>query len=233
MASAVWQSGKQNFKNASFSGILHAAKRYRRFPLFSSFTSLIDSIGSQAPAFFLAILYGPSIAGWYALSQRAVCVPLVLIGKSVDQVYFGEASRLITIDPMGKKLLKIYLNTAKRMLLLGLLFAIPLFLFSPILFELFFGEDWREAGRYAQVTVPMILAQFVIAPISQTLNVIERQDIQFFWVVIWMLSVSASFAITYYLNLTAIYAIALLSMMMAFSYLLHFCLCIFMLKNLR
>ena len=118
------------------------------------------------------------------------------------------------------------------MFLLGILFVIPLFLFSPVLFELLFGKIWREAGHYVQIMAPMFLVQFVIAPLSQTLNVIERQDIQLFWVIIWLFGVTISFVITYYFNLAAAYAIALLSLMMIISYLLHFFLCVYMLKNL-
>lgn len=232
LAVSTLKKNKQSFKNVSFDRVLIVAKRYRRFPLFSSYTSFIDAISCQAPAFLLAALYGPSVAGLYAFSQRVISAPLVLVGKSVDQVYFGEASRLINNDPSGKSLLRIYLRTANKMFLLGILFVIPLFLFSPVLFELFFGKIWREAGHYVQIMAPMFLFQFVIAPLSQTLNVIERQDIQLFWVIIWLFGVAISFVITYYLNLSAAYAIALLSLMMTISYLLHFFLCVYMLKNL-
>lgn len=232
LAVSTLKINKQIFKKVSFDRVLMVAKRYRRFPLFSSYTSFIDAISCQAPAFLLAALYGPSVAGLYAFSQRVISAPLVLVGKSVDQVYFGEASRLINNDPSGKSLLRIYFRTANKMFLLGILFVIPLFLFSPVLFELLFGKIWREAGHYVQIMAPMFLVQFVIAPLSQTLNVIERQDIQLFWVIIWLFGVTISFVITYYFNLAAAYAIALLSLMMIISYLLHFFLCVYMLKNL-
>lgn len=232
LAISTFKKNKQNFKNVSFDRVIKVAKRYRRFPLFSSYTSFIDAISSQAPAFLLAALYGPGVAGLYALSQRVVSAPLVFIGKSVDQVYFGEASRLIKNDASGESLLKIYLNTAKKMFLLGILFVIPLFLFSPVLFEFLFGKIWREAGHYVQIMTPMFLFQFVIGSLSQTLNVVERQDIQLFWVIVYLVGVSFSFAVTYYLHLSAVFAIALLSLMMTISYLLHFVLCVYVLRNL-
>jgi O-antigen/teichoic acid export membrane protein len=200
--------------------------------LISSYTSLLDTIGAQAPAFLLAVLYGPNIAGWYALSQRAVCVPLVLIGRSVDQVYVGEASRLIVTGSFGKPLLRLYLNTAKKLLLTGLVFVIPFGLFSPSLFKVVFGPDWLEAGRYTQIMVPTVLTQFVVAPISQILNIVERQDAQFFWVIIWLMSISGSFAIVHFWNLSAVIAVTLFSTAMTFSYLLHFCISVYILKHL-
>jgi len=232
LAVSALQKIKQVLKNVSIYHILKVARRYRRFPLFSSYTSLIDTIGSQAPAFLLAVLYGPSITGLYALSQTAVFAPVILLGRSVDQVYFSEASRLLRKDPREESLLKLYLNTAKKMFLLGILFVIPLLLFSPVLFELLFGEQWRESGCYVQVMTPMMLSNFVANPISQTLNVIERQDIQLLWAIIWLMSISISFAVTYYFNLSALYAVALLSLMMTTCYLIHIFLCVFMLKKL-
>lgn len=54
-------------------------------------------------------------------------------------------------------------------------------LLGPYVLALVFSADWTEAGVYARILAPMILVQFVAAPLSQTLNVLERQDVQFVW----------------------------------------------------
>lgn len=229
LASSAWRNSKHSFNNVSISGILKAAARYRRFPLVSSYSSLLDSLGAQAPAFLLAVFYGPVVAGWFALSQRVVGVPLTLLGRSVDQVYLGQASRLMGTNQKGLR--GLYLDTAKKLLLTGLVFIIPFGLLAPWLFKIIFGSGWLESGRYTQIMAPMILTQVVIAPLSQTLNFLERQDIQLLWVVIWVVSVIGSLGIAYYFNLSAAFAVIMCSTAMAFSYVLHFCFCLYVLKK--
>jgi O-antigen/teichoic acid export membrane protein len=56
-----------------------------------------------------------------------------------------------------------------------------LVLFGPNLFALVFSESWRTAGTYARTLAPMFLLQMVASPLSQTLNVLERQDLQLGW----------------------------------------------------
>jgi O-antigen/teichoic acid export membrane protein len=49
---------------------------------------------------------------------------------------------------------------------------------GPQLFALVFGSAWTEAGRFAQFLAFVSLGQLVVAPVSQTLTVLERQDLR-------------------------------------------------------
>lgn len=232
LASSAWRNGKQYVNKISVSGMLQTAKQYRRFPLIASHSSLLDSIAIQAPAFLLAAIYGPIIAGFYALSERVISAPISLVGRSVNQAFTGESSHLILTGSCGKPLLHFYLKTAKQLLIVGLVFAIPLCFLSPFLFATVFGADWLEAGKYAQIMTPMFLAQFIVNPISPMLNIVERQDAHFFWVCILFISTFCAFGVVYYLNLSSFIAITLFSITITVCYFLHFVISICVLKNL-
>src|SRR5207248_10363604 len=113
--------------------IKQVAVRYRRFPLFSSWAALLNTGGTQLPPILFAILYGPQVAGWLALSWRAVLIPAVIIGESVSQVYAGKASRLAQAEP--HELRRLFYGSALTLLLIGLIPAAVMAIFGPELFQ--------------------------------------------------------------------------------------------------
>jgi O-antigen/teichoic acid export membrane protein len=67
------------------------------------------------------------------------------------------------------------------MIYLGLGPCIAFAVLAPWLFEHVFGHPWREAGEYARYLAFMFYASFINSPVTQTLNVLERQWAQFAW----------------------------------------------------
>jgi O-antigen/teichoic acid export membrane protein len=153
--------------------------RYRRFPLLSSVSALFNSAGLQLPSLLLLAFYGPQVAGWFALSQRVLGIPTTLLGTSVSQVYTGKAAQMARETPTS--LLPLFQKTVSRLFLLALLPAIVLSIFAPQLSAFVFGQDWYRTGQYIQVLTPMFLAQLAVSPLSQTLIILERQDLQLIW----------------------------------------------------
>lgn len=52
---------------------------------------------------------------------------------------------------------------------------------APWLFPSVFGKSWQAAGPVAVLLVPLWIADAVAGPLSQTLTVLERQDVQLTW----------------------------------------------------
>ena len=179
LAKVAWRQDRRVLQRVTMAGLGQVARRYRRFPLISSWSALLNRTGLDMPSLLLAAFYGPQVVGWFGLGKRVIKMPMTLVGRSVSQVYIGEASQLVQENP--RMLQKLFLKTALRLLLVG---GIPIALLgfvSPWLFALVFGQLWREAGVYAQLLAPMFATEFVAVPISSTLNILERQDIQLAW----------------------------------------------------
>ncbi|MED0680767.1 lipopolysaccharide biosynthesis protein [Aneurinibacillus thermoaerophilus] len=179
LALLSWRHDRHILRKISLSGVGKAACRYYRFPLFSSWSGLLNSGGLQLPALILASFYGPQVLGWFALGQRVIGVPMTMIGQSVAQVYTGESSRLARQNP--EQLLRLFYQTAKKLFFIGLLPSLLLGIAGPQLFALVFGGIWYEAGRYIQILSFMYLIQFVVFPLSQTLDIIECQHVHLIW----------------------------------------------------
>lgn len=179
LATLIWRRDRAVSKRVSRPGMRRAALRYRKFPLFSSGSALLNSAGLQLPALLLTALYGPQVAGLFALGQRVVGMPMTLVGQAVAQVYLSEASQLGQRDPSALR--RLFLRTSQKLLLVGVVPIAIIGAGGPWLFALLFGERWHEAGVYVQLLTLMFVIQFVVVPLSHTLNVLERQDLQLVW----------------------------------------------------
>lgn len=148
------------------------ARRRWQYPLFAGPSALLQSSSRFLPTMLVATLYGPAAAGWFALAQRMLDLPIILLAHNASVVFLGEARGLTPVEAR-----RLFLRTMARFLGLGLVAMGPLLLLGPTLFALVFGDEWRMAGAMVQCLVPVQLARFVAVPISQTLNVYRRQDL--------------------------------------------------------
>jgi len=178
--------------------VWHVARANWRYPVFSAPASLLHTICEMAPAIAIAALFGPATAGWYALAQRLMALPVKFVGEAASQVFLGEGRSLI-----GANLYRFFLRTTALFIILGIIGMLPLLLFAPMLFALVFGEDWREAGVIVQLLVPLHLARFVAIPVSQTLIVLRRQDLQLIYSFLNLFVFFITFLVSYIIDLSA------------------------------
>jgi len=199
----------------SLAALRAVAVRFRRFPMVSSASALLNTSGLRVPALMLAGLYGPAVAGWFALSQRVVAIPLTWLGQSLAQVYFAEAARLAREDPPALE--RLFHRTVRRLVLLG---GVPVLLgglAAPFVFGALFGREWSEAGLYVLLLTPMLLGQIVVSPVSQTVYAIDRQGMQLHWDAWRFAAAVAAFAACAFFRATpavgvAAYSVAMLGM---------------------
>jgi len=175
LAALLWRQDGEAIKRVSFSEMRRAVRRYWRFPILSSTAALINSVGLQLPPLLLAAFYGAEVAGWFALGQRVLGIPITLLGTSVAQVFLAESAKIVKTCP--EKMPGFFSKLIINMLLPGLPLAGLLALIAPWLFLTLFGKEWVEAGVYLRILSPMFLLQFLANPTGGTLDVLERQGL--------------------------------------------------------
>lgn len=175
LAWTTWRTHGPSFRQVTRAGVLLAATRYRRFPIFSTGSALLNAIGSQAPLLLVAGLFGATVGGQYALAERVASLPVILISGSVGQVFFAEASRSAREQPamLGVLFRRVTLSLAKG----GVAPALLVMITAPFLFPPVFGEAWLQAGIFAAVLAPMWFLCLVTSPTGGTLYILERQDL--------------------------------------------------------
>jgi O-antigen/teichoic acid export membrane protein len=220
MAQRVLAQDGAVFRQVQAENLRQMARRYRRFPLITSWSGFINTAGLQFPTLLMAAVYGVDIVGWFTMAQRVTALPMSLLGNTISQVFMSKASATARED--AAHLLRLYLRTAGLLLLVGLLPMAVLFVAGPPLFAWVFGENWATAGQFAQLMTPMLLAQFVVASTSHNIYVIERHDLQSIWDVVRLLSVFAVFFAAQSFALSAYATVGLLSFTMTANYILLF-----------
>jgi O-antigen/teichoic acid export membrane protein len=216
LATLTRRKNKTSFKAVHLASVCRLAHRYRRFPMVSSGTALLNSVALFGPALLLAAFYGPQVAGWFALSQRVVGVPMTLLGKAVAQVYLGEFARAAIHS--DEQLSPLFWRTTKGLSIVGLLFVVLVTLPAPWLFPLVFGSEWAQSGVYVQVLSLMFLLQFVVSPISATFDVLERQDLHFLREIARLTLTSGAVSLPWVLGEGALVAVVSLGVAGSVSY---------------
>jgi O-antigen/teichoic acid export membrane protein len=68
-----------------------------------------------------------------------------------------------------------------KLFLVGIIPVGILYFAGERIFGLVFGNDWQETGAIIRVLSLMFLIQFIVSPMSQTLNILNKQDLQLVW----------------------------------------------------
>lgn len=172
------------------------AKRYIDFPKYSMWAVLSNTLSYQSLNMLITVFYSVATLGFYSLAQRILGMPSSLVGDSIGRVYFQQAT--IEKNQTGKAV-KVFKSTTKKLMILSFLFFTPLYFVLPTVFEVAFGEQWRIAGVYAQIVLPIFAFRFVSAALSNTNNIFEKQKLALMWqLVLLFLSLGTLFICSYY-----------------------------------
>lgn len=201
------------FKTFSLSGIKYAAIRYKKFPLLQTWSYLFLNLGLQLPVIFIARIYDLKVSGVFGLAQTIINLPLILIVRSVTEVYYGEIAQYGKQNPF--KIYKLTKSVITKMALLSLIPLSIIVIAGPLVFSVIFGKEWYDAGIYARFLSIFIFANIISSPIPNILYVMEKQSLDLVMNFIRVVLICLIFLLTSYLELSAHIAIGLYSVSMA------------------
>lgn len=166
-------------RRATFADVIATAKRYRKFPLVSTWSRLLNSLGLQLPLLLVVALFGSYEAGLFALTVRVLASPVGIVANAVTQAFEGTFAA--SLRGSGALLAPLVIRSARNLAIIGALPAATIAATGPILFAWIFGPTWEESGIYAQILILAYFLQFVVSPVSRTLILLEHQGTQFAW----------------------------------------------------
>jgi len=220
----IWRDDRKIFlKSVRWQAMRECIKRYKKFPLYESWASLMNTISAQVPSLLLATFFTSSVVGFYSLGYRLLSMPMALIGASIQQVFFQRAAAA----KHDERLSFIVHNTFTRLSILGLFPFLLVMILGKEIFPLIFGSRWAEAGIYAQILAPWVFFNFVSSPISALFEVLEMQGRYFIFNSILLTTRIASLMIGGFFNSVKV-------SLMLFSItgsIIYFCLCLFFLDK--
>lgn len=219
LARLSWLKDKKAIKSVSVRKARQVAWRYRKFPFYMTWASILSSAGLQVPALLFASFYGPKVAGWFFLTQKVIAMPVELVGKSVSQVFIGEVAELARTDPIGLK--KIFYRLNLKLLLSGLGPCLLIALFGDIIFKTVFGDSWLQSGKYVQVMIFVYLLKFCSEPLIN-LALLERQELSLLWALLRLILVCSAILLSSFAGYDDFTAITAYSAAMVVSYIINY-----------
>ncbi|MCC5803218.1 lipopolysaccharide biosynthesis protein [Rossellomorea vietnamensis] len=220
---------KNLLKNINIKDIIWSAKRYARFPIYTAPTFFLLSVSGQIPIILIAKIYGQDVVGLYGLALSITFLPMTLIGKSIEDVFYGEAASMGKENP--QKIKELSNKILKKLFMIGLVPLIVLTLCGPFLFSLVFGENWYDAGVYSRLITIYVFTHFIFHPISSVFYIFEQQQKPLILNSINLLLVLIVFGLAYKLSLNSYSAVLIFSLAKTLVELLKYILARNMINN--
>lgn len=158
---------------------MNLVKRYKKMPLLNLPTALVDSVRINGITLLIGMVALGAV-GQFNLAWRILQVPIGLINSAISQVFFQKLARV-----RPGEMFPLVRATILRSLVIAIVPFGLIYLVSPWLFLLVFGQQWDMAGDFARALTPWLAMQLVTSPISTVFVVTDNQQ--------WMLAFSIVF----------------------------------------
>jgi len=194
LGSSIFKSDLELFKKSVNSlKIFALGKRYIKFPKFDLVASLLNVFSYQVIMILFNIFFSATVAGYYYLTQRILSIPMAFIASAISDVFREEASKDFKEYGNAKN---IYKATFQKLFILGFIFSLILYFLAIDIFRIVFGEEWIVAGEYVQILTPLLFMKFISSPLSFMLYIEEKQQLNLYSQVLFILSITYSFFVS-------------------------------------
>jgi len=178
LAGQIWRDDRTLiWRSLQLRVMLSAIRRYRRFPLYGSWSALLNTVSWQTPALLLSAFFSPIVAGCYALGFRILQMPMSLIGSAIAQVFFQRAADARSQGTVGHLTEAVF----RRLVLISLFPMLTLAIVGRDLYIVAFGSRWAEAGHYTQILSVWALFWFISSPLQDLTSALEKQRFAAVW----------------------------------------------------
>ena len=164
---------KAKIKSIRLAGMLRAAHRYKDFPLFQMWGTLMNILSLHLTPLILMPMFSAEIIGWYSFSLRILHLPMTFIGQSLGQVFFQTGS----VSYREGNLSKVVQKFISSLIVISTLPFAFLAIIGPDFFSVIFGKNWFGAGVLTTILVPFLWVQFIASPVSVVFLICEKQRI--------------------------------------------------------
>jgi len=203
----------------SWQEIKKVAKFHQNFAKYNLPHSFVNIGKENAVNLLIAAQYSQYTLGQYFLLLRILKLPVSLVGGALAQVFFKEASDKYARDGDVRTLVK---NLVRKLVIIGVVPAILILLFSKILFVFVFGQSWNIAGGFAQALVGYIFFHFIASPLGMIPIVTQNQKKALFWGTLESILFFSIFFIGYYFFQDLTKTLYLLSFIMSLYFIIYF-----------
>ncbi|MGB7905730.1 MAG: oligosaccharide flippase family protein, partial [Steroidobacteraceae bacterium] len=175
--------------------IAKVSSQFRHFPQHVAPGSVMEGMSNLLPVTFVAIALSVTDAGIYAMADRALRMPVTLVGSSILQVFYKRIAELRGDRVACRELLG---STWRNLAYIAILPCVSIVFFGQEVFALVLGETWRPSGLIAQTLIVWMFFQFVSYPTSNVFVVNDRTGSFLLWQAVQLVAVIAALGGAHY-----------------------------------
>lgn len=178
LASRIYRRDRALIAWPGFRRVLAIAKRWRSLALPLAAGDAVAMCYSRLPVLAIASLFGPSATGLYAWAERFTVLPSQLVAAAIGDVFRQRAT--VEFHKSGR-----FDRLMRRTFVVTTILALPPYLIgmavAPALFGWIFGQEWYQAGEFAQILLVGGLIAFVTTPVDKATVIFQRTNFILGW----------------------------------------------------
>lgn len=151
--------------------LIHQNLDFLKFDLPSN---LLNSISSHCPPILLAYYFTDYVVGLFSMALTLLYMPMAVVGYSVSQLYYKEASVLFQ---NGRPLTSLTRRLFISLFIFGIIFACTLIIIEDWFFGFVLGNKWNDVGDYVALLSSWLLFVTCFSPLSTVFYVKKEQRI--------------------------------------------------------
>lgn len=171
-------NSKDHIKDINIQIIKYQAKKYIHFPKHLIVGHLFNALSWHIPVFFLSYFTNSMEVGYYSLVVKVLGLPVSFIVTSLGMVFRQRATEDYIKTGNCRP---IFVKTSKYLFYVSIFPFLAVFILSPYLFPLIFGENWVVSGKYAQIVCMAFFVQFVTSSVSYMFIIAEKTNYDLIW----------------------------------------------------
>ncbi|TDM15259.1 oligosaccharide flippase family protein [Macrococcoides canis] len=180
LLTGISRQSKTFFKNikglnlVSRGNILSNFKGNLNFLFFTSSSALLATSIYSSIIIFISYEYSNYELGFYSLGFRILGLPFTIVSVNVAKVFYEKSINL------NSDFHSLFKNTLFMMLKIIMPLIIFIAIFSPFIFGIVFGNEWKVSGYYVLILAPLFCFKLIYDSLNTTFIVVNKQSIEFF-----------------------------------------------------
>lgn len=162
---------------ASRGGAVRQLARFSDYPKYAVGSDLANTLALRLPVLVFAGAFGGAAVGYLTMFQRLWAGSSIL-GRGIGETFRQKAARDYASQGNFRRT---YVVTFWVMLAMILPVWVVLVLWAPWIFAVVLGDQWSEAGIYAQILATLVCIQFLASPLGWTVYIVERLRYNMVW----------------------------------------------------
>jgi O-antigen/teichoic acid export membrane protein len=200
------------------SEVRRVAAAYSKFPRYQTLAQLLAAVSVNMTTFFMRVAFSADWAGWYFIAWRILAAPTTLVSQAVGQVFYRDAAEK---ERKGQNQGRSVENMVYGLIRISILPALALGVLAPRLVRFALGSEWVAVGSILQALLVAFLVAFFTSPISNLLNVKDKQEKVLFYYTLLFLVRATALGIGWFLHMDLgsvwIYSLASAAVLLPFS----------------